>query len=354
MAGACGRVFVGASRFAPNAPAEHLGGFFRMLEGDSDWTLLSEGLPESPQVRAISIDPNDPTVILAGTQDGPYRSTDGGDSWARTDFPERDREVWTLARHPADADVVFAGTAPAHVYRSDDGGQSWTLLPQAHIDERCDMGFPTRLIAVAVDPTDSQLIYAAVEVGGVMRSTDGGATWEDCTDHLGQLADEQPRLRSQLLSDTHQEGMLDSHALVMSTAAPGRAFLGVRMGIFSTDDGSHWDDVGIERFSPLTYCRDVRVAAHDPRVFYATLSDESLGRTGSVYRSDDAGVNWRRYDDLDPASTIMQVSPHFSDADQVWCATRQGEVFATADGGQSWSPHPLPAGGRDVYALECG
>ena len=69
--------------------------------------------------------------------------------------------------------------------------------------------------------------------------------------------------------------MLDGHALACSAAAPGTVFLANRMGLFRSEDGgSHWQDVDVGRFSPMTYGRDLRVSPHDPKVLYAALSPE--------------------------------------------------------------------------------
>ena len=352
---ACGRVFVGASRFAPIAPVEHLGGFFRMQAGDEQWTSLSVGLPESPQVRAVAVHPADPSVVYAGIHDGPYRSTDGGDTWERLAFESTRQAVWSIAFDPNDRRVMYCGVGPALLYRSSDGGDHWSVVPQAAIPERLDMGFPTRLISIAVDPSDASSIYAGVEVGGVMHSADGGETWADCSPDLIRLAEEHPHLRNRLLSETELEGMLDTHALAVSPAAPGRVFLANRMGLFSSDDaGASWADLQVGNHSPLTYCRHVTVSPHDPKVLFACFSDEAQGVAGSVYRSDDLGRGWTRFDRVAPTSTMMKVGINPDDPNQVWSATRDGEVFATADGGQTWTEFRLPTGGRDVYALCAG
>lgn len=348
------RVFVGAAPFSPKAPPHHRGGLYRLTAGRDGWDTLTEGLPASPAVRAVVVHPSDPDVVYAGTQDGPYRSVDGGDSWQRLGFPSPGLDVWSLVFQPGDPQTLYCGTGPASLYRSTDGGDSWARLESAVLPERLDMGFPTRLIDVAIDPTNPATLFAGVEVGGVLCSCDGGSTWSDCTVPLIELA-EQPHLRSRIGSDTEIEGMLDTHALAMSAARPGVAFLGVRMGVFRTEDcGATWQDLDVGAFSPLTYCRDVIVAPTDPSVLYACLSDEALGKTGSLWRSDDTGESWRRFDSVTCDSTLMQVAAHPTDPDQVWCATRGGQVFATLDAGATWSSHPLPSGGRDVYAIACG
>jgi photosystem II stability/assembly factor-like uncharacterized protein len=349
------RVFVGAAPFSPKAPPEHRGGLYRLSEGADGWDTLTVGLPPSPAVRAVVIHPHDPDVIFAGAQDGPYRSRDGGDTWERLDFPPPGLDVWSFAFHPTEPQTMYLGTGPALLYRSRDGGDSWEQLANARQPARLDMGFPDRLIDLAVDPAQPSTIFAGVEVGGVMRSDDGGETWADCSDPLVALAEARPELRSRIGSDTEVEGMLDTHALAMTAARPGTAYLAVRMGLFRSEDGGRsWDDMAVGHFSPLTYCRDVIVSPTDPSVLYACLSDEAIGKDGSLWRSDDAGESWRRYDKVTCRSTLMQVASHPRDARQVWCATRQGQVFGTLDDGETWLDRPLPTGGRDVYAIACG
>ena len=127
------------------------------------------------------------------------------------------------------------------------------------------------------------------------------------------------------------------------------------MGIFrSTDRGMTWEDMEIRRFSPLTYARDVRVSPHDARTLYACLSPAARSEDGSLYRSDDLGQSWRRVDrGVKAQSTMMSVALHAKDPDQVYCATRGGQVFGTQDGGRSWHEYPLPAGIQDVYTVAC-
>ena len=206
---------------------------------------------------------------------------------------------------------------------------------------------------LAVDPADAGTLYANMEVNGIMRSRDGGESWEDCSADLLRLA-ELPHLKSHILSDNDIEGMLDGHALCAT--APGTVIAAQRMGLFrSTDRGAHWEDMEVGRFSPLRYSRDIRISPHDPNMLYACLSVAALSDAGSLYRSADLGASWQRFDQgLTPRSTMMAVALHPRDPDQVYCTTRNGEVFDTSDGGRSWQSMPLPEGTRDVYALACG
>jgi photosystem II stability/assembly factor-like uncharacterized protein len=249
---------------------------------------------------------------------------------------------------------MYAGVAPVGIYRSEDGGDTWKKLPGAKSPGHCEMGFPARVTRIVVDPAKPDVVYAALEVSGVIRSDDGGETWTDLSAPLIRLSD-QPHLKSRIGSDLDSEGMLDSHAFAVSAAAPGTAFLAVRMGLFRTDDrGATWKDMEIGRFSPLTYCRDVIVSPHDPSVMYACLSVHARGDDGSLYRSNDVGRTWQRFDrGVKARGTMMAVAAHPRDAARVCCVSRCGQVFGTEDGGASWREYLLPEGVQDVYTVAC-
>lgn len=347
------RIFAGAGHGVTNGK-QFQGGLFRTSRGDGQWQALSRGLPENVEARALAVHPRESDVIYAGTQDGPYRSIDGGERWERLGFPERGAVVWSLAFHPTQPQVMYAGLAPVGLYRSEDGGDTWKKLPGAKSPEHCPMGFPTRLVRIAVDVGRPDDVYAALEVSGVIRSADGGETWTDLSAPLIKLADE-PHLKSRIGTDNDSEGMLDSHALAVSGASSGTVFLAVRMGVFRSDDrGASWRDIEIGRFSPLVYCRDVIVSPHDARVMYACLSPASRSTDGSLYRSDDVGRTWRRFDHgVKANATMMAVALHPNDPARVYCISRCGQVFGTEDEGASWREYPLPEGVQDVYTVAC-
>ena len=332
---AASHVYVGSARSGSGT----VGGIFRQAVGDDRWTQLTNGLPEITQVQAIAVHPTNPDVVYLGTRSGPYRTADRGEHWERLGLPDG-TEIWSILVHPANPRILYAGTSPVGVYRSDDGGDSWRRLPNAVQPERVKMkSFTCRVMRLVADPARPEELYAALEVGGVMRK-------------LAEL----PQLKSKIDSDTDIEGMLDGHAVCVSAAKPGTVFLAVRMGLFeSADRGSTWRSMEIGRFSPLTYGRDILVSPSNPRHLYACLSPAARSKDGSLYRSQDLGETWTRFDHgVKAGSTMMAVALHRRDPDQVYCVSRGGQVFGTQDGGRTWAEHHLPEGVQDVYAIACG
>jgi Sortilin, neurotensin receptor 3, len=324
------------------------GGVFRRAPGGA-W----EHVFTAADVHAITPHPTEPDTVFLGSKDGPYISTDRGAHWERLGFPDRGVQVWSILVDPHDPRTVYAGTAPVGVYRSTDGGAHFTRLPDPALPERVRMDFPCRVMRFAAHPTRPGELYATLEVNGAMHSADGGESWQDCSADLVRLAD-QPHLKSRILSDTETEGMLDGHAIAITAADPDAVYLAVRMGIFrSTDQGRSWQDIEVGRYSPYTYGRDIRVAPTEPRVMYAALSVASRSNAGALWRSDDLGASWRRFDKVTPHATVMGIGLHRTDPAQVAIAARGGEVFATTDAGATWQELPLPPAGRDAYAIAC-
>ena len=177
-------VYVGTAARIPGA----LGGIFRHTVGSDQWELLGKGLPERMDVQAITIHPTDSSVIFAGSQNGPYRSRDGGASWEKLPFPDEGLEVWSILVHPRDPRTMYLGTSPVAVYRSDNGGDTWRKLPGVTSPGRVKMNFPCRVTRLAIDPSNPDEVYAGLEVDGVLRSRDRGETWEDVGQDLVKLA----------------------------------------------------------------------------------------------------------------------------------------------------------------------
>jgi len=338
-------LYVGAARWV----GEGKGGLYRRENGQPGWREMD--LPQPIQVHAISVHPWRREVVYAATDRGVFRSLDAGNHWQALSTPSL-AQTWAIAFHPDDPDRLYAGTSPLGVWCSEDGGETWRAAKVA-VPARVRMAFDCRVMRFAFDPTQVNRMYAALEVGGVMRSLDGGASWTDCAQTLVDLAEAHPHLRSRIQSDSDTEGMLDAHAVCVSAVAPERVVLAARMGLFeSTDAGTSWRDMAVGQYSPLTYARDIRVSPHDARSMYCCLSPASRSQEGRLYRSDDAGTTWTRIDrGIQPRATMMAVAIDPDDPAGLHCIARGGQVFSSADGGETWAESLLPAEVCDIYAI---
>ncbi len=332
---------------------DHTGkvGVFRHAADGGDWTHVLGSL----QAFTVFVHPGDPETVFAGTNDGVWRSTDRGATFRRTDFPDAKKEVWSFMVDNRDPKRMLAGASPIDVYRSDDGGQSWRKLPAPQIGTHCKGPFASRVMRFAQNPRKPDEIFAAVEINGVMYSSDGGESWTDRSEGLIKLA-ELPHLKSKIVSDTTAEGMLDGHAVTINPADPDSAIVALRMGLFRTaDKGRTWQDMEMRRFSPITYGRDVKASPTEPNTLYAALSVAAASQDGALYRSQDGGQSWKRFDKVQVHGTIMSIGLHQRDPNQVYIGARyDGEVFGTRDGGKSWQAMPLPGEVQHIYAVACG
>jgi photosystem II stability/assembly factor-like uncharacterized protein len=319
-------------------------GLYRMAAGNGGWELLSRGLPAAPAIRAIATHPQQPEVVYVGTQEGPYRSTDHGEHWEKVNVPDHGLPVWSLLFHPRDANVMYAGYENCEVYRSEDGGEHWQQLPVhvrfPEITVAPGANPAKRILALACNPADPNEIYGAIEVGGIIRSLDGGEHWENIS-HGHYLND-----------DT-----VDMHGVLVGRWHPGLLFAVSRAGMFrSTDQGAHWSTVRLEPLNDkgYAYCRSIREVPGDPKTLWVAAGAGFQSDVGVLFRSTDGGLSWKRVDmGIQPKSTMFSVAFDERQPKHMYCATTSGEVFASQDGGQAWSVHPLPDGATQVYALAC-
>lgn len=344
-------IYAGVAGYVGRPDAEGNVGVFRRAAEGGAWQHV---LPDL-ETFTVTVHPSDPAIVLAGTADGVWRSSDRGETFARAEFPDTGKQVWSFLVDANNPDRVYAGASPVDFYRSENRGKSWRRLPNPGIKDRATAPFAVRVMRMAQHPSNPKEIYAALEVNGVIRTTDGGETWSDCSADLLRLS-ELPHLRSKIVTDTFAEGMLDGHAIAISPADPDAVVLACRMGLFrSADNGQSWQDLEMQRFSPVTYGRDLKVAPRDPSTAYAALSVAAASKDGGLYRSRDAGKTWKRFDKVQVHGTIMSVGLHHADPDQVYIGARyNGEIFGTRDGGATWEAMPLPGQVKDLYAVACG
>ncbi len=341
---------IGALAVAPSDPATiyagsgeadmrndiiHGNGMYVSHDAGATWTHA--GLDDSYQIGRILVAPRDPKTLLVaalghafGPNDmrGVYRSTDGGASWTRALFVDRDTGAVDLAADPSGKHVFASlwqtrrppwtvyppSSGPGSgLYESSDGGVAWKQVKGG--------GFPESVgkVGIAVAPSDPKRVYAVLFAakGGLYRSDDAGATWK--------LADADPRLWTRCwyfchvavdpknadvvyVSDTSFYRSTDGgatfeaikgspdgddfHMLWIDPTAPERMILGSDQGASISIDGartwSSWFNQPTGQF--------YHVATDDAFPYSLYGAQQDSGAATILSRSDYAGIqerNWR-------------------------------------------------------------
>jgi photosystem II stability/assembly factor-like uncharacterized protein len=320
-------------------------GLFRMADGSDQWERLEHGLPEAPAVRALAVHPLNPDIVYAGTQSGPYRSADRGEHWEKIDMPDHGLPVWSVLFHPHDPDVILVGYENCEIYRSDDAGEHWARLPVSvrfpEITTAPGANPAKRVLKLDASASQPDLLYAAIEVGGTLRSTDGGEHWENLS-------------HGQYVNDD----AVDMHGVLASRWRPGTVYAIGRAGMFhSADGGDHWRHVPLEPLNAKgqIYCRDLREVPGNPRKLWLAAGGAFQSEVGVLLQSSDGGDSWAQVGmGMRPAHTMFALAFDERRPARMSAATNGGEVYSSQDGGESWTSHPSPPGGTQIYALARG
>ncbi|HEX2045752.1 MAG TPA: hypothetical protein VHF23_09010 [Gaiellaceae bacterium] len=260
--------------------------------------------------------------VYAGSRGGGvFRSADAGSTWQPLEFPQPD--VFSVAVSPADGSV-YAGCEPSMLFVSRDGGGSWAELDGLRaIPSAPTWSFPPRpwtshVRWIAPSPHEAGLLLVGIELGGVMRSEDGGASWSD-----------------------HRPGaQRDCHALAWHPASPGRAYeAGGGGAAWSDDGGSTWRaaDAGRDRH----YTWALAVDPEDPDRWWVSASPgpfQAHGRGSAealVYRWEGTGPWQALAGGLPAPLDAMPYALAVADG-SLYAGLADGRLYASSDRGDSW------------------
>lgn len=221
-------------------------------------------------------------VVLAGTTVGVFRSDDDGQTWQVASSGLTDPHVRYLAYHPDISDREFAGTEPAGIFVSHDGAHTWRACPEvAHLRDRYRWSLPYSPQAGCVRgfAFHGSRAYAAVEVGGVLRSDDGGESWR-----LAEGSDGRPDLNGPSAPFIYP----DVHSIAVHPLSPDLVYAPTGGGFYrSTDGGATWSCLYD------CYCRAVWLDPSDTAHLILGPAD-GVDTNGRIEESYDGGRTWQR------------------------------------------------------------
>jgi photosystem II stability/assembly factor-like uncharacterized protein len=266
-----------------------------------------------------------------------------------TQHPWEFKRVWHLEPSLTEPDTVYAGVEDAALFRSIDGGKSWAELPGLRGHGTGPKWQPGAggmcLHTIILDPSNPGRIYIAISAAGAFRTDDGGKTWKPINRGL----------RSEHIPDPNAEVGHCVHHVAMHPSRPGVLFMQKHWDVMRSDDaGDNWREVSGNLPTDFGFVIDVN--SQEPETIYVVpikSDSEHYVHQGKlrVYRSRTGGNEWEALIKGLPQSNcyvnVLRDAMAVDSLDKcgIYFGTSGGQVYASADAGDSWAPivRDLPA-----------
>ena len=286
-----------------------------ICEGEGDnWHESTRGLADHQVTGVIARE----GVILAGTTKGVFRSDDEGQTWEEASNGLTARHVRWLAYHSDVSDLEFAGTEPANIFVSQDGGGAWRLCPevaQLRDEHKWSLPYSPEAGCVRGFAFHGSRVYAAVEVGGVLRSYDNGETWR-----LAEGSDGNPSFEGPPEPFVYP----DVHSIEVHPLSPDLVYAPTGGGFYRSNDGGKTWQLFYD-----CYCRAVWVNPKEPDHMILGPADY-VDSNGRIEESRDGGQTWS------PASHGLKVpwrrgmvERFFQVDDELFAVLSNGQLLST-------------------------
>ena len=266
-----------------------------------------------------------------------------------TQHPWEFKRVWHLEPSLTDANAVYAGVEDAAIFRSTDGGQNWHELPGLRGHGTGPKWQPGAggmcLHTIILDPKNPQRMWTAISAAGAFRTDDGGANWKPINRGL----------YSKYIPNPTAEIGHCVHHVAMNPTRPGVLFMQKHWDVMRSDDaGDNWTKISGNLPTDFGFAIDVH--AHEPETIYVVpikSDSEHYVHEGKlrVFRSRTGGNEWEALTNGLPQKdcyvNVLRDAMAVDSLDKcgIYFGTSGGQVYASADAGDSWAPivRDLPA-----------
>ena len=273
--------------------------------------------------------------ILAGTQDGIWRSVDLGQNWKEASSHLANRHVRWLACSSESGTVALAGTEPAAIFVSRDRADTWTACPEVeNLRDESGWFLPYSPAAGCVRGfsffgfgAERARVFAAVEVGGILISNNSGNNWQ-----LVEGSDGNPEMNRALGKLIHP----DVHSISVHPASPDLVTAPTGGGLYRSNDcGRTWNCLY------TCYCRAVWVDPNDHKHIIFGPAD-GVSKNGRIEASHDGGQTWNSASKgLDLPWPQHMVERFCQSNAELLAVLSNGELWSTALEAIEWH-HILP------------
>jgi photosystem II stability/assembly factor-like uncharacterized protein len=322
-----------------------LDGVFVIQRGADEQTSARKlGLEHTGGFRApVVVDCDDPQRLYAGTtRAGLFRSDDAGTTWCEINQGITYKDIWSLVQHRIGG-TLYAGTSPASVFRSDDRGDTWHAceslwqLPTTRAWRGPVPPYISRLKDLTLDADDPDVVLGAIEEGWLVRSVDGGGSWQ-------QLDQGVPH---------------DTHTIRFVPGASATLVLGSNEGWRrSTDGGETWAEANVGLHGRAYTPARLVTRAGRPGVLFSSVTAvgpggwrRPEGGDAAFCRSEDGGQSWVTLTSGLPqpmAAIPRAIAVDPTNPDGYVAGATDGSLWATDDG---TSFRPLLDGLSSIMSL---
>jgi photosystem II stability/assembly factor-like uncharacterized protein len=259
-----------------------------------------------------------------------------------TQHPWEFKRVWHIEPSLTDPETVYAGVEDAALFRSTDGGKNWSELPGLRGHGTGPHWQPGAggmcLHTIILDPNNPERIYIAISAAGAFRTDDGGASWKPINRGL----------YSKYIPNPTAEIGHCVHHVAMNPKRPGVLFMQKHWDVMRSDDaGDNWKKISGNLPTDFGFVIDVH--AHEPETVYVVpikSDSEHFPLDGKlrVFRSRTGGNDWEPLTKGLPQSdcyvNVLRDAMAVDSLDEcgVYFGTTGGQVYASADAGDSWNP----------------
>ncbi|MCO6512376.1 MAG: hypothetical protein J5I65_16450, partial [Aridibacter famidurans] len=278
------------------------GGFFKSVDGGKTWKSAKELKGES--IHAMVQASKDPNMLLVGSVSGVWISRDSGDTWTKFSSNTTPEKLDALAIDPRDTNIIYAGTW-WRAYKTTDGGNNWRLVKDGMIDD-------SDVFAIDINPENPDHVIASA-CSGIYESTNGGEKWRK----IQGIPSQSRRTRD----------------IVQHPAKTGVIFAGTTEGLWmSTNGGRSWR---------MTTTKDTivnSIAVHPEAPDRIFLGTDNNG----VMVSLDGGRTFQQSNGNFSSRFTYNLTPDVEQKNRLYAVTINtagggGNVFISDDFGQTWS-----------------